>query len=87
MVWGLLPNLFTPGSRLTKQPPVSSSLDTSGGGKTVPRRVSHLLLNAATQETCISVGWTEISHTVPSHRGPGGLIPLHAQNMESRKTQ
>ena len=69
MVWGLLLNLFTPVSRLTKQPPVSSSLDTSGGGKTVPRKVSHLLLNAATQETGISVGWTEISHVVPKITG------------------
>lgn len=69
MVRGPLPNLFTPGSRLTEQPPISSSLDTSGRGKTVLRKVSHLLLNAATQETFISVRWTEISHMVPTTTG------------------
>lgn len=69
MVRGLLPNLFTPGSRLTEHPPVSSSLDTSGRGKTVLRKVSHLLPNATAQETFISVHWTEISHMVPTSTG------------------
>jgi len=40
-----------------------------GRGKTVLRKVSHLLLNAATQETFISVRWTEISHMVPTTTG------------------
>lgn len=61
------PNLFTPGSKMTEQPPIPVLSSTNDRGKRTSGKVPHLQLNAVFIQKrhlslLISGQWSEISH-------------------------